>query len=231
MQRRNALGWILNISHLSIHERSLLVVAILLLSGAIMHAGPVPSLDKKVVEYGFEDGTEGWHQTSYEGAQAVKDVAVTHAIRYEGRQALRIQLDLRAQHESLGNGEVFVDVFEGESEEDRIPMDLEGREISMYVYCPPGMVGDPSSPNGFQVFVKDEKWRSEYSRWVDVEPGKWLRLTLTPSREEPEGGYKSNVFNPQRIYLVGLKVGSGGQSLAEYRGPIYLDSVWYVVKE
>jgi hypothetical protein len=80
-------------------------------------------------------------------------------------------------------------------------------------------------PNGFQVFVKDSEYRGEYGTWHNITEEEWFPVTLTVSATKPRGGWIARDFDPTQIIMIGLKMGAGDGSIAQYQGPIYIDAI------
>jgi hypothetical protein len=143
------------------------------------------------------------------------------------QHSLRLTVDLVGQHDNKGKGEALVDVqvFD-RAKGEKIPIDLNGKTITIWVYVQKGARGDPNSPNGVQVFVKDREHRSEYGAWLDIPiENAWFTVKLTPSKTEPQKGFMTPGFDPTQIIIVGFKIGAGGKSTATYNQPIYLDGI------
>lgn len=104
------------------------------------------------------------------------------------------------------------------------PVNLEGVTLRCWIYAPWFSAGDLNHPNGLQIFVKDENWRSEYDTWVNIEEGQWNEVTLTPSRQTPHWGFKDAGFDPTHIIMIGVKVGAGSGSRDQFDGAFYLDT-------
>jgi len=184
-------------------------------------------------KYSFESGTMGWvPQRDAPDTKAVTAVAQSSGQTRSGRPSLELTVDLTGgNHRTNSKGEAFVDMRYNlpNGITTPAPYDLTGRKITCWVYAPPGSAGDANSPNGFQVFVKDENFKSEYGAWENItreREGTWFPIALTPSTQTPPGGYKDPEFNPTRIVLLGVKIGAGGQSTGQmrYTGPVYVDT-------
>jgi hypothetical protein len=109
------------------------------------------------------------------------------------------------------------------------PYNLTSVAITCRVYAPPGSAGARNSPNGFQVFIEDENFKSEYGTWENITPereGTWFPVILTPGTQRPPDGWIDEGFDPTRIILLGVKIGAGGQSTDQirYAGPVYVDA-------
>jgi hypothetical protein len=139
-----------------------------------------------------------------------------------GRYSLKATADLEGGHYSKGSGETYVKITTPAD------MDMRGKTITACVYAPSGAGGDPRSPNGFQLFVKDKDFRNHYSAWVDIAGYEemWLKLTLTPG-VAAYGDVIDEGFDPTQVLLVGVKIGIGEKAKegTTYRGPIHIDAV------
>ncbi len=174
------------------------------------------------VRYGFETGTEGWRTNDAPNVKAVTNVARVSTYRQSGSYSLRVGLKLQGGVANWDSGEAYVDMLNNPAFGVPVPADLLNKEVSVYVFCPAGSQGNPSAPNGLQIFVKDTLFRSAYSTWSNISvgaTGAWNRLTFTVPTNA--------AFNPRQIQVVGLKVGVGGGSTSVYAGPVYLDSVTF----
>ena len=102
----------------------------------------------------------------------------------------------------------------------QLPANLEGVPITIRVFVPGTGAGDPRLPNGLQVLVKDDSWRSEYGTWLNLSgmTDTWITVQLTPSREKPRDGHMDPGFDPTRIIMVGLKIG-GNRLRGNLQGP------------
>jgi hypothetical protein len=195
-------------------------------------SAPAQTSDTTVaLRYDFETGNMGWVAQDYIKSQACNEVEQSAEKSRDGDYSLKCFMNLVGGDEKLSQGETFVEMFKnppiGLSAED-FPLDLRDCTITILVYVPTGAIGDPSSPNGLQVFVKDSDFRSEYGTWRDIKPDKqdqWIEVQLPVSATEPIGGYMDKGFDPSQIIIVGVKMGAGGKSEAKYDRPIYIDSV------
>lgn len=136
-------------------------------------------------------------------------------------------VDLTGGDENRSKGEAYVDMLSDPPAGEKAPLDLEGVTITIWMYVPRDAVGDPSKPNGAQMFVRDENLKSEYGSWFDLSghTDEWVSLRLTPSRQTPPMGCMDEGFDPQNIIAVGVRVGAGTGSTATYSGPIYVDGI------
>ncbi|MBN2172240.1 MAG: hypothetical protein JW819_13045, partial [Candidatus Krumholzibacteriota bacterium] len=178
------------------------------------------------VQYGFEASEQGFIPCDDPGNLAITSVVRTTAVDpAQGDACLRLDVDLDGTDATRDAGEASVDMQYYPPGFADVPADLEGREIAVYMYCPPGAQGCPTNANGLRVLVKDDQGRAEYGSWTPVQEGTWMKVTLTPSWTEPSGGgYMTPDFDPTRIRMLGISL-SVGMATATYSGPIYMDAV------
>ncbi len=178
--------------------------------------------------------TTSWQPQTYFDSQAISQVVVTTTNPSEGRGSLGMTVDLIGGHPNKSKGETFVDIpFHPPLVEPpycfSVPLNLQGVEASAEVYCPTGSRGQPSQPNGFQLFAKsvDEggNWWSFYGNWQNIQENTWNTVTVIPGTVTPPSGYKDPLFDPTRVVALGLKVGAGGGSTATFSGTCWLDNV------
>jgi hypothetical protein len=175
-----------------------------------------------------------WRAQTYVDSQAISQVAITTTHPYEGQGSLALSVDLIGGDPHKSSGETFVDLrYHPPLMETTCclttPLNLAGIQVSAQVYCPAGSRGDPSKPNGFQIFAKSEDangdWQSFYGSWHNIQENEWNTVTMTPSTVAPPGG---TPFNPTRIVALGVKIGAGDNSTATFTGACYLDNVrWW----
>jgi len=176
-------------------------------------------------KYGFESGRMGWVEQTYWDSQAVTAVAQSEkGMAKIGCNSLKLSVDLIGGDDKKSKGEAYVDMRNNPPSGVVAPVNLEGVPITVWVYVPKEAIGDPSKPNGVQVFVKDQDWKSEYGTWNNLD-SQWIQISLTPSNEIPRWGYKDEGFDPSRIIAIGVKIGAGGGSTATFKGSIYVDGV------
>jgi len=178
---------------------------------------PYPAAD--TARYGFESGTGGWVYETYPDSQGVTSVVQSTDRARFGRHSLRLAAELEGGHRNRSKGETYMEIPR---------QNLKNKPITVWVYVPKEAIGDPTKPNGIQVFVKDEDWRGEYGTWWNTTPSKvdsWQQVTLTPSTIPPPDGWMDPGFDPNQIRAIGVKVAIGDGSIATYKGPIYIDAV------
>ncbi|MCL5997859.1 MAG: hypothetical protein M1546_17665 [Chloroflexi bacterium] len=210
-----------------------ILVALIGAIGLIIASRAPPSPSTSTPEpitskYSFEQGVMGWVKQVYTDSQSCVEISRTGEMHYEGRYSLAMRMDLVGADpdDRKRKGEAWVDMMtsppaSGES----IPLDLTNRIVTAQVYAPQGARGDDQHPNGFQIFVKDEKFRSLYGPWSDVAEGRWIQITMTVSSSAQAGGSITPGFDPSRIRVVGVKMAAGDDSKATYGAIVYIDKV------
>lgn len=162
-----------------------------------------------------------WVTQTYVDSQAIRSVFISTTRPYAGRGALGMNVDLRGGHANLSKGEVFVDLryyppLCSETSYVTAPLNLEGVTIRARVYAPPGSRGDPSHPNGIQIFAKDAEYDSRYGPWANIVAGTWNDVSATVA--------SSGNFEADDVILIGLKIGTGTGSTAQFSGTFWLDN-------
>jgi len=185
--------------------------------------GPV-SLSTKS-KYSFEDGSMGWIPQDYENSRAVVQVFQSDETAKEGQYSLKMLVELLGGDAHKSQGEVWVNMQNNPPNGEQIPIDLNNRTVTAWVHAPQGSTGDTDSPNGFQLFVKDENWKSLYGSWHNVVEDDWVQISLIVSDTKPTDGWIDSGFDPSQIIAIGVKIGSGGDSTAKYEGPVYIDAI------
>ncbi|MDP2942028.1 MAG: hypothetical protein Q8O36_00725, partial [Candidatus Omnitrophota bacterium] len=173
--------------------------------------------------YDFETGTQGWTYSTYQYGLAVTSVQQSATRAALGTYSLQLNTNLIGGSQTNSNGEAYVDMRYTPPSGVSAPVNLNGVPVTIWVYCPTGSRGDNNNPNGIQIFVKDETWKSEYSTWVNIFENVWFKVTLIPSTTAPQNGWMDAGFDPTKIISVGVKIGAGTGSTATYNGPIYAD--------
>ncbi|MBN1270059.1 MAG: hypothetical protein JXB04_10750, partial [Kiritimatiellae bacterium] len=177
------------------------------------------------IQYDFEIDEDGFGPTDDPGNLAVTSVVrSTEITAAHSNACLKLNANLNGNDSTRDAGEAWVDLQTCEPVGAPVPVDLEGKEVAIYAYCPPGSRGPESSPNGVRVFVKDDEWRAEYGTWAPVVEGSWQKLVLIPATTAPTNGHMDPDFDPHAIRAVGLNFAANSTS-SVYAGPIYMDAV------
>ncbi|MDD5072317.1 MAG: PEP-CTERM sorting domain-containing protein [Candidatus Omnitrophica bacterium] len=166
--------------------------------------------------YDFESGTQGWTFQDYSDSMAVSAVAQSGDQAKSGSYSLAGTTHLVPGDASFSKGEVLVN--RGSSN----ALDLQGVLASVSVYGPTGAAGtNPSSPNGWQMFFKDTSWKSWYGPWSNLTENNWTTLSSTLGSTTPD--FVDSGFDPTRVMVMGVKLGTGDSSTGTYDGLIYVD--------
>lgn len=176
-------------------------------------------------KYGFETGTMGWNVQTAGDSRACKSVSWSDSIVYSGAYSLEVDVSLLGGDTILSKGEVWVNMKENPPSGISTPIDLSGKEICACVFTPPGSAGNMSRPNGLQLFVKDQQWKSLYGSWKNNAAENWNHLNLTVNDTKPSGGWIDSGFDPTAIIAVGVKIATGQGSSAIFNGTIHIDSI------
>ena len=121
---------------------------------------------------------------------------------------------LRGGDPHRGKGEVYTDlkyVFGLPSE----TLDLRGRSVRAVVDVPASFVGDPSAPNGVQVFVKDAALDSAYSKYMNVTRRGRHVVTLSGSSD----------VDLSKVRIIGVKFAIGRRSTDTFSGTLRVREV------
>ncbi len=189
---------------------------------------PTPTCSSDSSKYGFEAGNVLWAFETYTDTQAVTAVTQLETAEAKfGCYSLKLTVDLVGGNENQSKGEAYVDMRFYPPIGVEAPVNLESVPITIWVFVPGQAAGNPDSPNGIQLFVKDEGWKAEYGSWFNLTgyTDTWVPISLIPSREAPLNGYMDSSFDPTKIIVVGIKIDTGDNSNSTYSGPLYIDGV------
>ncbi|UCG56893.1 MAG: hypothetical protein JSU70_18760 [Phycisphaerales bacterium] len=173
-------------------------------------------------KYGFE---YQWKPQTYEDSMACTQALFSDERHVEGNCSLKMMMDLVGGHKRRSKGEVWVDMRDHPPVGEHVPVNMLGHTVAASIYAPWRARGKPDKPNGFQVFVKDKDYRSQYGPWHNVREAEWFKISLNVSPFAPRGGHMDSGFDPTQIIVVGVAMGAGGGSKATYKGPVYVDGV------
>ena len=165
----------------------------------------------------------GWEYQTYVDSQGITAV---HPDPEEDQ--LVPQAHLIDGHPNYSKGEIYLDLRSADVPDlqGKVPINMVGKEISALVKVPTDFVGDPSHPNGVQVFAKDSDWKSQYGPWKNIQRANtWITVTLSPTKEKIPMGYTDKGFDPTDIIMIGVKFGMGTGSNAKYDGPLYVKDI------
>lgn len=202
-------------------------VLIVSLFGGIGSSSQIALSEGPTVKFAFDQDFMGWeHQTNKD--LACTEVLVSKKTNTKGSFSLAMSMDLIAGDPRKGQGEAFVNLKDNPLQGERAPIDMTNRTVSAWIFVPKdqGARGDTDAPNGFQVFVRDDKGFSEYGTWDNqFDLGQWYKISLVVSKTQPKDGFMAKEFDPTKIVTIGVKMGTGTGSKATYKGLIYIDDI------
>ncbi len=184
---------------------------------------PIPlTIETNDLRYGFEPNKEGWEPLVYEGMTGIVSVAQSTNVAGEGTHSLRMNVKVNNTSTNRSKGVARVDMLWFPPPSVRAPFDLDGKTIRAFLYCPEGSESTkPALPNEAKIYVKSgTNYLAENGAASIIRNGTWIRLSLTPSTNEPPGGYMKEGFDPKEIVELGVEINMG-----TYTGALYLDAV------
>jgi hypothetical protein len=174
----------------------------------------------------------GWRREDKGKIEAIQDVERSTVKAKSGDGSLGLQVNLVSEYEYHDRGEAYVDLrfYPPEGlEAPPGPLDLTGIKVTIWVYARAEAAGNPDTPNGVQVFVKDQDYNTEYGKWTDLialrSADRWISTTLVPATEPPPGGTMDDDFDPSDIALVGIRIAAGSGYTDTYTGTVWIDDV------
>lgn len=183
-------------------------------------------------KYNFETTTQGWQAQTWIDSQGITAVARDTSKAKNGVASLRCTVNLQGGDETqLPNtkGEAWVDMQNNPPAGVTVPVNLSNATVSVWLFLPQEAAGDPSRPNGIQIFFKDNNWRNRYSSWHNIgnppyglETDTWVQIQINCATEN--WAYDEPGFDMTRVRAVGVKIGTGGGSTATFNGYIWIDS-------
>lgn len=174
--------------------------------------------------FGFEDGITPWQPQTANDSRGCVAVKQSDERPKAGRHSLEATFELDAADRSRSSGEVWAPLVTNAPADAGASDDLFGRTVVAWVYCTESASGRSGQRNGFQLYVKDSKWRSQYGAWVPAEPGEWLRLAVTVG----DNGAEQHVdpgFDGHAVSVVGIKLAVAANSNTKSMGTVFVDSV------
>ncbi|NCC51766.1 MAG: DUF5060 domain-containing protein [Spartobacteria bacterium] len=203
----------------------------------VIHDGKVDSAEITVtvqeadfdhVRFDFELDEEDWYANLNEGTgYAVTAVVQTVEMAIHGQGALKAMVDLNGTW-PYSKGDAEVNMEYAPPPNVVAPVNLNGQELSISVFCPTGARGNEANPNRIQVYAKDDEWRAIYLEETDIEEGRWITYSITVSTNTPPGGWVDGAFDPTRIRAIGVRLTHGGSG-SDYEGPIFIDAASFPI--
>lgn len=175
--------------------------------------------------YGFEGGTQGWMFRVYTDSMAITRAAQFTENAVEGSASLQCTVNLAGESPTNAKGEVYVDVVNHPPPGIAPPLNLSNKKVSVWLYIPMEAMGDPSKPNGIQIFFKDTEFKSKYSTWKNigstVPTNQWTQITVEMTSENWAWDDGCDLT---RVGEMGFKIGAGGGSTENWSGTFLMDN-------
>jgi len=161
-----------------------------------------------------------WQPQDYFDSRGIRSVQVDL-----GKKRLILDAHLIGGDSNYTNGEVFLDLRYVPGLEGKVPIDMNQTIITVQVEIPVAFDGWESKPNGVQVFVKDNKWKSQYGTWVNITNGGKYKAVLRPDTGEIYFVHTDPGLDPTKIIIIGVKFAIGTGSTAHYDGSLYITNI------
>ena len=178
--------------------------------------------------YTFDTTAEGFQLQTWWDSQAITNLYRTTAGPSNASGCLAVDVNLNWNTTNRTKGEVYVDM--GNTAPTSmptmiVPADLDGKLVSAWVYCPPGLRGPETNRNTLQLFCKDSSWRSFYGTPEHIVSNYWMCVTMRPATNAAYQGYKQDGFDASKVRLIGLKISTASGGNATYSGKMYFDAL------
>ena len=185
-------------------------------------------------KYSFDSSAEGFGIQTWWDSQAITNVYRSTTAPSNRSGALAMDVHLNWNTTNFTKGEVFVDLEWNKPTNMpamNFPVDLDGKVVSAWVYCPAGLRGPETNRNSIQLFCKDTSWRTYYGTPEHIVTGYWMRVAMTPGTNQAYQGWSSSGFDASKIRLIGLKVSTASGGDATYDGVMYMDGLAFSVPD
>ncbi len=150
---------------------------------------------------------------------------------HSGQGSLKLVCELISSDPDRKRGAVAVGLLQSPPE--GMPkglMNLEGKDVSGWVYAPSGAIVDPLKPSLIILSFVDAKDFS-CGKLQPVIQNTWFKINLTPSREmrgsaaQGEKVFMDPDFDPTNIAYIVIAFELGEGSTADFLGTIYVDDI------
>ncbi len=176
--------------------------------------------------YSFGSDAEGWTHQTYAGLMACTNVSWVSSAPSNSAGCLAVDMHLDGADPDYNEGEIMVDMRYYPPDLVSIPVDLKGKRVSAWIYCPAGLDAPESGPNYVRLFCKDETWKSFYGSLQHIRTnGNWFSISMTPDTNMPRYGWIDAGFDPTRVHMIGLQIAAAGGATSKYDGKFYVDGV------
>jgi hypothetical protein len=156
-----------------------------------------------------------------------KNLGITGVSYDQGSDRLVLDCDLMG-NDPAGvkddRGEIVLDLKYVPALECSIPVDMTGRRIEVEIEIPDGFIDHPAL-NGIQIFVKDDRSKSQYGTWANISRPGNKKIEFRPSTETPKRGHTEQGFDPKMVRTIGVKTAINTESDHRYKGQLYVSKV------
>lgn len=151
--------------------------------------------------------------------QGVGDCRGISRAVYEEDRGLVLRCRLNDGQRAYKHGQAFVDLKYIAPLEGIVPIDLTGHTVTVEIkISKEGSARPVATPNGLQVFTRDDKDRLQYGTWHNWSGAGTVTASLKPSRAGPAGGYTDQGFDPTACKFVGIKIGTSRSLSRSWEG-------------
>ena len=163
-----------------------------------------------------------WIRQDYVDSQAVKSVK-----RID--EGLELNVHAVGADPNYSKGEIYLDLNTVQIPGfKKGPQDLSSYSVTIVARVSRSMIGRPF--NGIQIFSKSVDgrgvWSSQYGKWMNVSAPDRIEISYTPTRgdQDPQAWYEDG-FDPTKLSILGIKIGTGGGSTSTYDGTVTIESI------
>ncbi len=161
-----------------------------------------------------------WNPQDYENSRGI-----TSVLYNKGEETMVLYCDLVGKDWNRSQGEIVLDLKYVAELEANVPVNMTGRLIEAEIEIPAGLVGSPSSPNCYQVFVKDQNFKCQYGAWGQCNSSGIIKINVQPDRDNIPQGFRETDFDPAYIRSIGIKIGLHPDSTQQYNGQVIIRKI------
>ena len=173
----------------------------------------------------FDANDEFFQVQTYHDSMAATNVLRVTGAPSNATGCLAIDLNLVGGHTNWSQGEILHDLLWYPPSNTIAPLNLFGKRVSAWVFCPDGSSGSEDRPNFVTLFCKDANWKTFNGTLEHAVTGYWTCVSMTPGTNAPMHGWMDPGFDPTQIRQVGIKIGTDASSTTAYRGRVYVDGI------
>ena len=167
--------------------------------------------------------TCGWSQSNYPDSKGFIDVSRSFEKSHSGAASLRIRAEMQGGVNGKDRGETYLDLNNHAPVGISPPLSLTNSTLRFWIYLPPGAAGPVNKPNGIQIFLKSEGFRSFYSQWKNIDsswPDRWVSISINLA--DPPA-YVDSGFDMTKVIIIGIKIAVNPETNTQLIGDIYID--------